>query len=96
MTKSEQSFKCSDCDLHFIFSVQEQEHFASKKLTPPAHCHNCRVLRWAEAKGKENRPITAIVCASCHCLTYVQFKPNGQKPIYCVSCYNGRHLGLCV
>ncbi len=97
MSNSEHRYKCRDCGMDFIFCKAEQDYFNTKKLkNPPQRCHNCRVLRRAELSDEQSHHISALVCASCYSLTYVPFKPNGQKPIYCVECYYSRKLELCV
>lgn len=84
---------CQDCESMFLFGAEEQKHFTRKNLlNAPTRCHNCRVLRRVKRDGN-SKSISAIVCIGCKGLTYVPFKPNGQKPIYCVNCmYERRRI----
>lgn len=43
---SDKYLKCKDCHADFIFTVREQEFFASKGFTnDPKHCALCRFKR---------------------------------------------------
>lgn len=84
----DEQIACKDCGISFLFSADEKRYFASKKLrNKPRRCHNCRVLRRARSAGDDNSiHLSALVCMGCNLLTYVPFKPDGRKPVYCVSC----------
>lgn len=89
---------CSDCGNEFCFTPVEKKHFEANKFeNEPRRCHNCRVLRRARNSGKNGgATISAVICASCYCFTYVPFKPNGRKPIYCTKCLHNPNLELCI
>lgn len=37
--------QCIQCNVSFVFSVDEQVHFASKGFTDPRRCRECRKKR---------------------------------------------------
>ena len=45
MTFSDVILTCFDCKGTFVFSAGEQAFFASKALSPPKRCPNCRRQR---------------------------------------------------
>jgi CxxC-x17-CxxC domain-containing protein len=89
---------CADCGTDFCFTPIEKKFFEARNFeNEPRRCHNCRVLRRARNSSKrEGASISAVVCASCYCFTYVPFKPNGRKPIYCTMCLHNPNLQLCI
>jgi hypothetical protein len=46
-TLTDKKITCRDCQQDFIFSIREQEFFASKGYKPTERCINCRALRRA-------------------------------------------------
>ena len=97
-TEFDRYLNCVDCGCDFVFSASEQKHFVANNVnSAPSRCHNCRViLRSRSSSRKGAGSIFAVVCASCYALTYVPYKPNGQKPVYCGSCLFNPSLELCV
>lgn len=89
---------CDDCGNEFCFTPIEKQHFEANKFqNEPRRCHNCRVLRRARNGAKNgSATISAVICASCYSFTYVPFKPNGRKPIYCTKCLHNPDLKLCI
>lgn len=89
---------CADCGCDFVFSSSEQKYFIANNVTSaPSRCHNCRaILRSKNSARRSGGTLSAVVCASCHALTYVPYKPTGLKPIYCGSCLFNPDLELCV
>jgi len=41
---NDQTLVCKDCSKDFIFSVRDQEFFASKNFNPPVRCSDCRAI----------------------------------------------------
>ena len=60
-TLTDQKINCRDCHQDFIFSVREQEFFASKGYKPTERCINCRALRRA---AKESGDTGGLVMAN--------------------------------
>lgn len=85
---------CRDCDKEFVFTVGEQEFYASKGLQhEPRRCPDCRnARRQADGPGHGGRPQRAmhdVICNSCGRLTQVPFIPTGSRPVYCLDCFQG-------
>jgi CxxC-x17-CxxC domain-containing protein len=87
---------CVDCGKNFIFTIEEQEFFASKGYTnEPKRCPACRQKRRAMRPGTDStdhiskgpRQMFPAVCARCGKETMVPFQPRGDKPVYCRECY---------
>jgi len=54
----EKSIQCSDCGVTFIFTVEEQEFFASQGYAnEPKHCPSCRLVRKSERRGNSPRSV---------------------------------------
>ena len=94
----DKSIQCADCGVTFIFSVEEQEFFASKGYTnEPKRCPSCRKARKAERYGdgysfRSERRMFPAVCAECGRETEVPFEPREGRPVYCSECYNKLRL----
>ncbi len=94
--------QCHDCKKDFVFTVAEQEQFASMGYTnSPRRCNSCREQRKARQannptsgyrngsyEAKPRRQMYAAVCSECKKETQVPFKPSQDKPVYCGLCYN--------
>ena len=82
----EKVIKCKDCGTDFVFTVEEQEFFASKGFeNEPQRCKPCRIARKQADRGpKEMHP---VICATCGKQTEVPFKPRTDKPVYCSDCF---------
>jgi CxxC-x17-CxxC domain-containing protein len=86
------SLICKDCGSPFDFSARDQMFYAEKGFeNEPQRCRQCRTAR------KEQRatagPIAGVrelfdtICAQCGEGTSVPFRPRGDRPVYCRSCY---------
>jgi len=87
---------CKDCGSPFDFSVREQTFYAEKGFeNEPQRCRDCRNLRKTQrangdgvsASGSGPRQMVEVVCARCETPTTVPFKPRGDRPVYCRSCF---------
>ena len=80
---------CKDCSAQFAFSGREQQFFADKGFqNEPQRCRDCRQAR--RAQGGDARPGRAsheAVCAACGVETTVPFRPRGDRPVYCRTCF---------
>jgi len=76
---------CRDCGNNFTFTEGEQEFYASKDLSEPQRCKDCRSAR------KGQRQMHDAVCAKCGAECQVPFKPRpeeeGGKPVLCRECF---------
>lgn len=88
---------CKDCGASFDFSVRDQAFYAEKGFeNEPQRCRDCRNARKSQrSNGLGAGPIStaglretfAAVCAQCGVDTTVPFKPRGDRPVYCRSCF---------
>jgi len=96
----EKTLSCCDCGTNFIFSVTDQEFFASKGfVNAPKRCPACRAARKVERPGStggsysngnsynSTRQMFPAVCSDCGKATQVPFEPRNGKPVYCSDCY---------
>ena len=86
----DKTITCKDCGAPFAFTAREQQFFAEKGFqNEPQRCRDCRQTRRASSgQGAMNqRPSFETVCAECNVTTTVPFKPRGDRPVYCRSCY---------
>jgi CxxC-x17-CxxC domain-containing protein len=86
---------CKDCGSEFIFSEREQLFFAEKGFAnQPQRCRECRQARRGSSEGHlarvHTRPSYGAVCAACGIETTVPFRPKGDRPVYCRSCYTAK------
>src|SRR5436190_15145908 len=52
MALTDQTLVCRDCNQEFVFTVGEQEFYASRNLTnTPSRCPSCRAARKNQAGG---------------------------------------------
>src|SRR5260370_39441288 len=76
MALTDQTLVCRDCNAEFIFTVGEQEFYASHRLTnTPSRCPSCRAARKGQAGGysgggrsggsREPRQMYTTTCSSC-------------------------------
>lgn len=90
----DKSLTCKDCGTEFVFTEREQLFFAEKGFAnQPQRCRECRqARRGGEAPlGRvHNRSSYGAVCAACGIETTVPFRPKGDRPIYCRSCYTAK------
>jgi CxxC-x17-CxxC domain-containing protein len=83
---------CKDCGAEFVFSGREQQFFADKGFAnQPQRCRDCRQLRRSQSgeapRTGAARPSYEAVCAQCGSETTVPFRPRGDRPVYCRTCY---------
>ena len=101
MAISDKDLTCRDCGAVFVFTVGEQEFFASKGFTnEPSRCPACRSTRRNQQGGfgggggggggydRGPREMHPAVCAQCGIDTQVPFLPRGDKPVYCSDCFS--------
>ena len=103
MALSDQTLFCRDCNSEFIFTVGEQEFFASHNLTnAPTRCPSCRAARKAQANGgygdsrsssREQRQMYTAICSNCGNEALVPFQPREDKPVYCSDCFQPQRSG---
>ncbi len=80
---------CKDCSNEFAFTVRDQEFYAEKGFeNEPQRCRDCRTQRKsARPAAGGTREMFDATCAQCNVATTVPFKPRGDKPVYCRSCF---------
>ncbi len=87
---------CRDCSSPFDFSVREQSFYAEKGFEhEPQRCRECRTVRktqrangvGAPPAANGLRPMVEVVCAQCETPTTVPFRPRGDRPVYCRTCF---------
>jgi len=90
----DKSIACKDCGVNFTFTVREQQFYVEKGFeNEPQRCRDCRNARKAQRAqggaggGGGPREMFEAVCASCGINTTVPFKPRGDRPVYCRTCY---------
>jgi len=107
MPLTDQTLYCRDCNQAFVFTVGEQEFYASRGLTNvPSRCPSCRAERKAQAGDRssrydsgrssgfrEARQMYTITCASCGNEAQVPFQPRDDRPVYCSDCYQSQGSG---
>ena len=86
---SDQQLVCRDCGANFAFTAGEQQFYASKNLSAPQRCKDCRNKRKNERMA--TREMHDAVCAQCGAACQVPFKPRseaeGGKPVLCRDCF---------
>ena len=90
MALSDRTLVCVECAAEFIFTVGEQEFFASRGFTnEPRRCPECRQTRKAQRSFEGGpREMHPAVCAQCGVDTMVPFRPRGDRPVYCSDCFS--------
>jgi len=86
----DKNITCKECGRDFVFSARDQQFYAEKGFqNEPQRCRDCRQARKAPGAGGAggNRPSFEAVCAECGTNTTVPFKPRGDRPVYCRTCY---------
>jgi CxxC-x17-CxxC domain-containing protein len=90
MALEEKTLRCRDCGQEFVFTVGEQEFYASHGLqNDPSRCPQCRAARRRSRNGDGGRPrqMHTVTCADCGAETQVPFEPTEGRPVYCRDCY---------
>lgn len=79
---------CQDCGQEFIFSAGEQEFYHEKGFqNEPKRCRECRTQRRSGRGERGPRQMFDTTCARCGQETQVPFKPTGDRPVYCLQCF---------
>jgi len=94
------TLRCRDCGNDFLFTVGEQEFFASRGLTNnPSRCPECRAARKQQQSGggygdsRSRREFFSAVCSNCGREARVPFQPRGDRPVYCSECFQQINAG---
>ena len=91
---SDRKITCSDCNLEFTFSEKEQIFFKEKDFEDPRRCPKCRIRRRELNYGKTHSAPSGnkyqATCSCCGADTYVPFKPDPKRLIYCRNCLQKR------
>jgi CxxC-x17-CxxC domain-containing protein len=85
----DKTIACKDCGMSFIFSVRDQQFYAEKGFeNEPQRCRDCRSARKTQRAATAGaREMFEAVCAQCGVATTVPFKPRGDRPVYCRTCF---------
>lgn len=93
----DKTLTCKDCGNEFVFSAREQRFFAEKGFAnQPQRCRDCRQIRrggsgdQGHAPRTGTRPSFDAVCAACGVETTVPFRPRGDRPVYCRTCFTAQ------
>lgn len=86
---------CRECGQPFVFTVPEQESYASRGFdNPPGRCPDCREARKAARAGDHHaastrgaREMFTATCTNCGKEAQVPFQPIGERPVYCSDCF---------
>jgi len=84
------SLICKDCGTSFDFSIRDQMFYAEKGFeNEPQRCRDCRTARKEQrtSAGTGVREMFDAICAQCGEGTTVPFRPRGDRPVYCRSCF---------
>ena len=102
MTYTDKQLKCVECGTDFTHSAQDQERFAQLGYeNEPRRCEGCRAARRARQGGgggggqrqdgnRQRRELFDAICAECNRPAKIPFKPRGDRPIYCSTCFEDR------
>jgi CxxC-x17-CxxC domain-containing protein len=88
---------CKDCGNSFEFTVRDQMFYAEKGFeNEPQRCRDCRTARKSQRGSAvpgagTTREMYDAVCAQCGESTTVPFRPRGDRPVYCRSCYSAQN-----
>lgn len=86
---ADQQLTCRDCGNTFSFTEGEQEFYASRNLSAPQRCKDCRTSR--KSQRLATRQMYPAVCAKCGAQCEVPFQPRpveeGGKPVLCKDCF---------
>ncbi|MEO6835988.1 MAG: zinc-ribbon domain containing protein [Candidatus Tumulicola sp.] len=87
---------CKDCANQFVFAAREQQFFAEKGFqNQPLRCRDCRQARRSNGGGESHaarsgRANYEAVCAACGVETTLPFRPRGDRPVYCRTCFSAQ------
>lgn len=89
---ADKTITCRDCNTEFLFTVGEQEFYASKGLLhEPGRCPSCRAAFKRERGIASDRPVREYhetICAECGQPARVPFVPRNERPVYCSNCFD--------
>lgn len=90
----DKTITCKDCGAQFIFTAREQQFFAEKGFqNEPQRCRECRQVRRShtgDGASSVRRPSFDTICAQCGVNTTVPFRPRGDRPVYCRTCFTAQ------
>lgn len=90
MNYEDQTLTCKDCGAEFVWSAGEQEFYASKNLSAPTRCKDCRAKKRAERDAQRGAPgerqMYDIVCSQCGNPGQVPFEPKTDD-VLCRDCF---------
>jgi CxxC-x17-CxxC domain-containing protein len=88
---------CRDCGKEFSFTASQQAAHTRRGFNnQPTRCPDCWANRRASRtvtrhiSNEEKQQTYPAVCASCGADTTLPFKPSGDRPGYCLSCFQAR------
>ena len=90
---NDKTLVCKDCGSEFVFTAGEQEFYAEKGFeNEPSRCIPCRQSRKSQrtSNNSQRRELFDAVCSYCGAETKVPFRPSGDKPVYCRTCFEAR------
>jgi CxxC-x17-CxxC domain-containing protein len=87
---------CKDCGAPFDFTVRDQMFYAEKGFeNEPQRCRDCRTARKSQRGATSGpngtREMFDVICAQCGESTTVPFRPNGDRPVYCRTCFSAQN-----
>lgn len=84
---TDKTITCKDCGAEFVFTVAEQEFYASKGFeNDPVRCPDCRRKRKQARNDAPQREMFTVICDQCGEETQVPFRPTNGRPVYCRAC----------
>ncbi|HEY8297663.1 MAG TPA: zinc-ribbon domain containing protein [Candidatus Baltobacteraceae bacterium] len=84
---------CKECGGQFAFTARDQQFYAEKGFqNEPQRCRDCRLARKGQTAGAAGMPRANFeaICAECGTTTTVPFRPRGDRPVYCRTCFTSR------
>jgi len=92
MTYEDKILTCKECGAEFTFTAGDQEFYASKGFeNEPSRCQTCRSNRKQQRGNYSNdRRMYPVTCAQCGAETEVPFRPSGDRPVYCRTCFQNQ------
>ncbi|MBI2590001.1 zinc-ribbon domain containing protein [Candidatus Berkelbacteria bacterium] len=91
MEYQDQTLTCRDCGNTFTWTAGEQDFYATKGLSAPTRCKECRAKKRAERDSQRGGggQMYDIVCAQCGKPGQVPFPPK-RDDVLCGECFNAR------
>jgi len=99
---TDRQLTCVECNNEFTFSAGEQQRHQELGFTnEPKRCAPCRQARKARAGGgggfsgvrSDRREMFDVICGDCGQAAQVPFKPRGDRPVYCSTCFDKHKQG---